>query len=297
MYYSITLLQKIDASFKKMRSKNEFQGAALLSITECLKVLKDFQALSYIPETFQRLNKVPPKDLARKRVELKRFCLGNACLIFCTASSSIKLCKNDPPIEMVLIDEAAQLKECEPLIPLELPGVRNAVLVGDERQLPSMFQSKVCEEAKFRRSLFERLVLLGHEKHLLNIQYRMHPTISLFPNSEFYEGKIVDAPNVIETTHEKYFLDGGSYFDNVALENNYNTYSFGGQKKFVLSTTTWIGGKNDFLGIAYLTVGGISLFMALNFVLLYIFKPSGFVHTLIRKPGINLRQLQGDMHS
>lgn len=59
----------------------------------------------------------------------------------------------------------------------------------------------------------------------------------------------------------------------VALENNYNTYSFGGQKKFVLSTTTWIGGKNDFLGIAYLTVGGISLFMALNFVLLYVFKP------------------------
>lgn len=54
-------------------------------------------------------------------------------------------------------------------------------------------------------------MLLGHEKHLLNIQYRMHPTISLFPNSEFYEGKIVDAPNVIETAHEKCFLEGGMY--------------------------------------------------------------------------------------
>lgn len=59
----------------------------------------------------------------------------------------------------------------------------------------------------------------------------------------------------------------------VVLENNYNTYSFGGQKKLVLSTTSWIGGKNDFLGIAYLTVGGICLFMALNFILLYVFKP------------------------
>ncbi|KAD3640594.1 hypothetical protein E3N88_29817 [Mikania micrantha] len=59
----------------------------------------------------------------------------------------------------------------------------------------------------------------------------------------------------------------------VVLENNYNTYSFDGQKKLVLSTTSWIGGKNDFLGMAYLTVGGICLFMALNFILLYIFKP------------------------
>lgn len=46
------------------------------------------------------------------------------------------------PIELVLIDEAAQLKECESVILLTLPGVRNAMLVGNERQLPSMVQSK-----------------------------------------------------------------------------------------------------------------------------------------------------------
>ncbi|KAA8523400.1 hypothetical protein F0562_009823 [Nyssa sinensis] len=33
----------------------------------------------------------------------------------------------------------------------------------------------------------------------------------------------------------------------VTLENNYNTYSFNGKKKLVLSTTSWLGGKNDFL--------------------------------------------------
>lgn len=59
----------------------------------------------------------------------------------------------------------------------------------------------------------------------------------------------------------------------VEIQNNYNTYEFGGKKRLVLSTTSWIGGKNDFLGIAYLTVGGLCLFIALNFILLYIFKP------------------------
>ncbi|CAL5373722.1 unnamed protein product [Camellia sinensis] len=60
----------------------------------------------------------------------------------------------------------------------------------------------------------------------------------------------------------------------VVIQNNYNTYSFGGKKKLVLSTTSWIGGKNDFLGIAYLTVGGLCLFLAMSFIVLYVVKPS-----------------------
>lgn len=59
----------------------------------------------------------------------------------------------------------------------------------------------------------------------------------------------------------------------VIIENNYNTYSFGGKKKLVLSTTTWIGGKNDFLGIAYITVGGLCLFLAISFILVYVVMP------------------------
>ncbi|XP_050227894.1 ALA-interacting subunit 3-like [Mercurialis annua] len=59
----------------------------------------------------------------------------------------------------------------------------------------------------------------------------------------------------------------------VTINNNYNTYSFGGKKKLVLSTTSWIGGKNDFLGKAYLSVGGICLFFAISFILVYVIKP------------------------
>ncbi|AQL05233.1 Cell division control protein 50 [Zea mays] len=78
-------------------------------------------------------------------------------------------------------------------------------------------------------------------------------------------------------------LYGRLYFDlkendtiTVRLNNNYNTYSFGGKKKLVLSTATWLGGKNDFLGFAYLIVGGLCIFLAFAFTLLYFVKPSPF---------------------
>ncbi|GER33855.1 LEM3 (ligand-effect modulator 3) family protein /CDC50 family protein [Striga asiatica] len=60
---------------------------------------------------------------------------------------------------------------------------------------------------------------------------------------------------------------------NVTILNRYNTYSFNGKKKLVLSTTSWLGGKNDFVGIAYLTVGGLCFFLALVFMLIYLIKP------------------------
>ncbi|CAL1373809.1 unnamed protein product [Linum trigynum] len=59
----------------------------------------------------------------------------------------------------------------------------------------------------------------------------------------------------------------------VVVENNYNTYSFGGKKWLILSTTSWIGGKNEFIGIAYLTIGGLCLFLAITFILIYVLRP------------------------
>ncbi|TYI59622.1 hypothetical protein E1A91_D10G049300v1 [Gossypium mustelinum] len=56
----------------------------------------------------------------------------------------------------------------------------------------------------------------------------------------------------------------------VHLMNNYNTYSFGGKKKLVLSTTSWLGGKNDFLGLAYVFIGSSSVTIAVVFTLLHL---------------------------
>merc|ERR1711920_469575 len=45
----------------------------------------------------------------------------------------------------------------------------------------------------------------------------------------------------------------------------YPVHTFHGDKYVVLSTTAWIGGKNQFLGIAYIAVGAICLSLALAF--------------------------------
>ena len=84
----------------------------------------------------------------------------------------------------------------------------------------NLYLQQISGEAEFGRSLFGRLVLLGQKKHLLNVQYRMHPAISSFPNKEFYGGKILDATIVKHRSHEKRFLHGNMYgaysFINVA---------------------------------------------------------------------------------
>ncbi|CAN6229300.1 unnamed protein product [Urochloa humidicola] len=116
--------------------------------------------------------------------------------------------ENMRTLELLIVDEAAQLKECETLIPLQLPGLKQAVFIGDEYQLPALVKSKISDKAKFGRSVFERLSSLGYGKHLLNVQYRMHPEISKFPVATFYDGKISDGPNVTHKNYDKRFLAG-----------------------------------------------------------------------------------------
>eukprot|EP00262_Sarcandra_glabra_P008848 TRINITY_DN2270_c0_g1_i3.p1 TRINITY_DN2270_c0_g1~~TRINITY_DN2270_c0_g1_i3.p1 ORF type:complete len:349 (-),score=41.11 TRINITY_DN2270_c0_g1_i3:74-1120(-) len=69
-------------------------------------------------------------------------------------------------------------------------------------------------------------------------------------------------------------------FIEVNLVNNYNTYSFGGKKKLVLSTSNWLGGKNYFLGIAYIAVGFCCIVVAILFILLHVKNPRPYGDTI-----------------
>uniref|UniRef100_A0A453CKV3 DNA2/NAM7 helicase helicase domain-containing protein n=1 Tax=Aegilops tauschii subsp. strangulata TaxID=200361 RepID=A0A453CKV3_AEGTS len=96
---------------------------------KCLELLKMLLSCLKLPIT------------SSKRT-IREFCMESASIIFCTVSSSSKVTSNKK-LELLVVDEAAQLKECETLIPLRLPALKHAILIGDECQLPATVVSKV----------------------------------------------------------------------------------------------------------------------------------------------------------
>ena len=62
---------------------------------------------------------------------------------------------------------------------------------------------QVAKDKGYDRSLFSRLLSNGYSATLLGIQYRMHPSITLFPNRTFYEGRIRNGPNVSHPDYAK----------------------------------------------------------------------------------------------
>lgn len=71
-------------------------------------------------------------------------CVKYARIVFCTVSSGgTRAVKQGAPYGCVIVDEAAQLVEVETCIVSQLGGVRQLLLVGDHKQLPSTVMSKV----------------------------------------------------------------------------------------------------------------------------------------------------------
>ena len=63
-------------------------------------------------------------------------------------------------------------------------------------------------------------------------------------------------------------LKAGSQIE-VTINNKFDVSSFNGIKYLILSTVNAFGGKNSFLGISYIVLGGISIVLAIVFIIGY----------------------------
>ncbi|KAI7832897.1 ligand-effect modulator 3 family [Kickxella alabastrina] len=66
-------------------------------------------------------------------------------------------------------------------------------------------------------------------------------------------------------------MKSGYYQINVQM--NYDTRSFGGTKSIVISTTSFIGGRNPVLGIAFIVVGGLCVLLGCIFAVRHFYRP------------------------
>lgn len=137
----------------------------------------------------------------RKYLELQKkaekLVLDAAQVICCTCIGA-----GDPRVvsrrfKSVLIDEATQATEPEALISL-VHGVNQVIMVGDHRQLGPVLMNKACSKAGLDRSMFERLMQVGIRPIRLQVQYRMHPSLSEFPSNMFYDGSLQNGVTITE---------------------------------------------------------------------------------------------------
>lgn len=71
------------------------------------------------------------------------------------------------------------------------------------------------------------------------------------------------------------------------LFQDYPVQGFGGTKSLVISTVSWIGGKNPFLGWAYVAAAGVFVLLALAGTIRHLIKPRYVVHCYgINFPGL-----------
>ena len=105
--------------------------------------------------------------------------------------------------DLLLLDEAAQTLEPDVYIAL-LSEPRVVILTGDHKQLGptviSLQSGRNPHARQLAKPMYTRLLNAGYKVHMLKTNYRMHPHISQWPNKEYYDGQLLNAPNTFAQT-------------------------------------------------------------------------------------------------
>ncbi|KAF8428287.1 SEN1 N terminal-domain-containing protein [Tirmania nivea] len=153
------------------------------------------------------------QDILRRKIQQE--IMDQAQIICATLSGAGHEMLKSVNVEFdtVVIDEAAQSIELSALIPLKY-GCTKCILVGDPKQL----------------SLFVRMQMNHPDNvHLLSIQYRMHPDISRFPSTQFYDSELQDGPDMAKLRqrlwHQSNLFGPYRFFDIQGQESSASGHS------------------------------------------------------------------------
>jgi len=218
-------------SFRPVKSQPEYK----LYQARLVKLVDRFASISSKLERYGLLKK--SNDNLRLLIETHILDTTHVVLTTLGTAGCLAL-ESSAKFEVVVVDEAAQSVEPATLVALQL-GSSHSILVGDPQvrsycvllcqaihtclviffmsiqhpthgslqQLPATIFSVSGRTTKYDRSLFQRLEEAGHEVHLLDTQYRMHPQISKFPRNIFYGGYLKDGENVSNPSYGNPLLE------------------------------------------------------------------------------------------
>ncbi|KAF9561362.1 hypothetical protein CPC08DRAFT_750035 [Agrocybe pediades] len=192
---------KLD-EMQNMTMKNS-DPARRMTLEDEVKVLNSRrQNLIMKLDQLKDQEKSDSRTLNTLRRNTRREILNQADIICTTLSGAGHDTLENLEFSMVIIDEAAQAIELSSLIPLKY-GCSQCVMVGDPQQLPPTVLSQEATRFGYNQSLFVRLQRSRTDAvHLLSIQYRMHPDISILPSRVFYDGRLLDGPNMAIKTKQ-----------------------------------------------------------------------------------------------
>lgn len=133
----------------------------------------------------------PPGSSRETIAKIQKSALKGAAVVCATSSVAGGGVLESWRCQAVLIDEASQATEPSLLVPMACGAPKIIALFGDNRQLPPTIVSRSAELGGLSVSLYDRFSKGGAPSVLLNTQYRMHPSLAVFPSAAFYEGRVM----------------------------------------------------------------------------------------------------------
>ncbi|KZO91754.1 P-loop containing nucleoside triphosphate hydrolase protein [Calocera viscosa TUFC12733] len=178
-------IDKLDKAIDRMADKRR-------EAIESAKAAKDYKGMEKARNLFKeqliglRMKKFAIRNAMIHDIVSKADVICTTCLTSATSTLNVI----DFPV--VFLDEASMSTEPASLIPL-MKGSRHVALIGDHKQLPPVITSTEAQAGGLGKSLFERLTEEGETPSImLDMQYRMHPSISSFPSAQFYNRTLRD---------------------------------------------------------------------------------------------------------